>query len=679
MPKEMPKVVILGGGVAGMSAAHELAERGFRVSVYEARAIPGGKARSIRIKEAHVFPDGPDGTEPSYPIPSSQDGRKQLPGEHGLRFFPGFYQHVTDTMKRIPYFNNCQGVFDNLLGTEKIAITLFDHEDVILPAKTPLKLEDIQLMVKAVSIILGSQVQNFVKPEEFAFFAHKIWQLITSCKERRIGEYEKLSWWEYLEADRFSHGYQSLLARGLTESLVASKAKLASTKTVGDIFIQLILDIINPTQAADRVLNGPTNDVWLDPWLRYLEKLGVDYHFNSLVKSINCTDGKITSATITDLITDEIYDVTGDYYIAAVPIEVMSRLIITSELEKYDPSLSNIHELGRNIAWMNGIQFYLTEKVPIVYGHVLYVDTPWALTSISQQQFWADFNLREYGDGTVKDVLSVVVSDWGPFMKPTTEEQRREAELESQGIKIKKYAENCTDDEIAREVWEELKRSLNQGGNEILKDEYLHSWHLDPDIVDPETELLQWITNPDVQQVTLEEATQHLRESRGKTTAIAEDTTKNWHRDRREAEATLKSLIALGYIEKITTETGETKYESKFDVNNKINLEPLLVNLVNTWQLRPDAFTKIPNLFLASDYVRTNTDLATMEGANEAARRAVNSIISASGVKTCLCRIWDLHEPELFAPFRLHDRWRYSMGLPWDNSILDEKFFLLKK
>ena len=54
------------------------------------------------------------------------------------------------------------------------------------------------------------------------------------------------------------------------------------------------------------------------------------------------------------------------------------------------------------------------------------------------------------------------------------------------------------------------------------------------------------------------------------------------------------------------------------------NLEPLLVNTANSWEDRPDAVTRIPNLFLASDYVRTHTDLATMEGANEAARRAVN-------------------------------------------------------
>ena len=41
--------------------------------------------------------------------------------------------------------------------------------------------------------------------------------------------------------------------------------------------------------------------------------------------------------------------------------------------------------------------------------------------------------------------------------------------------------------------------------------------------------------------------------------------------------------------------------------------------------------TAIPNLFLASDYVQTFTDLATMEGANEAARRAVNGILERAG------------------------------------------------
>jgi hypothetical protein len=70
-------VIILGTGVAGMSAAHELIERGFEVVVYERNTIAGGKARSIDV------------------VGSGKEGRKDLPGEHGFRFFSRFYKHIT--------------------------------------------------------------------------------------------------------------------------------------------------------------------------------------------------------------------------------------------------------------------------------------------------------------------------------------------------------------------------------------------------------------------------------------------------------------------------------------------------------------------------------------------------------------------------------------------------------
>jgi uncharacterized protein with NAD-binding domain and iron-sulfur cluster len=40
-------VAILGRGMARLSAAHELAERGFAVTVYERNAALGGKARGV--------------------------------------------------------------------------------------------------------------------------------------------------------------------------------------------------------------------------------------------------------------------------------------------------------------------------------------------------------------------------------------------------------------------------------------------------------------------------------------------------------------------------------------------------------------------------------------------------------------------------------------------------------
>ncbi len=93
--------------------------------------------------------------------------------------------------------------------------------------------------------------------------------------------------------------------------------------------------------------------------------------------------------------------------------------------------------------------------------------------------------------------------------------------------------------------------------------------------------------------------------------------------------------------------------------------EPLFVAYVNTWRLRPQAFTAVSNLMLASDYVRTFTSVATMEAANEAARRAVNAIIEHSGHRASLCRLWNVTEPPFAFIFRLADQRRYDRGLPW--------------
>ena len=113
------KVLVLGGGVAGMSAAHELAERDFEVVVLEARPIAGGKARSM-------------------PVPGSgTDGRRDLPGEHGFRFFPGFYRHLPDTMRRIPFGGERDGVLSNLVPATRVQMARAGGAEIVTPSHLP--------------------------------------------------------------------------------------------------------------------------------------------------------------------------------------------------------------------------------------------------------------------------------------------------------------------------------------------------------------------------------------------------------------------------------------------------------------------------------------------------------------------------------------------------------------
>ncbi len=217
---------------------------------------------------------------------------------------------------------------------------------------------------------------------------------------------------------------------------------------------------------------------------------------------------------------------------------------------------------------MNGIQFYLKTDVALNRGHTLYANSPWALTSISQKQFWANLQLSDYGTGQAGGILSVDISEW-----------------EKSGIRFGKPANACTADEIREEVWAQLKLHLNVGTQGVIADDNLAGYFLDPDIVFP-------------------------------------------------------------------------------NASGVANQEPLLVNTVNSLQYRPNAETEIANLFVASDYVRTNTDVACMESANEAARRAVNQILARSGSAFPEATVWALREPEFFEPFIDYDRVRFNLGLP---------------
>jgi uncharacterized protein with NAD-binding domain and iron-sulfur cluster len=192
---------------------------------------------------------------------------------------------------------------------------------------------------------------------------------------------------------------------------------------------------------------------------------------------------------------------------------------------------------------MVGAQFFFSQATPICRGHVAYPDAPWALSSISQGQFWTG-GVAAYGDGTVKDILSVDISDWNTVAP-----------------RLGKPARDCTKEEVLDEVWAQLEDALGSR----LDRSSLVARHLDTNVV-----------------------------------------------------------FAPGQPARNTT--------------------PLLVHPPGSYFDRPGADLRIENLFLASDYVKTNTDLASMEGANEAARRAVNAILEVEGSSATPCAIWSMQD-----------------------------------
>jgi uncharacterized protein with NAD-binding domain and iron-sulfur cluster len=397
-------------------------------------------------------------------------------------------------------------------------------------------------------------------------FGAKVLQFFTSCDGRRFDRYERLSWWQFLQGDDYSRKLQRQL-RAIPRTMVAMDPQRGSARTVGTIYMQLLLDFSTAGVTNDRTLGGPTSEMWIDPWIAHLQSRGVRLEAGVTVEGVDVSGGRISGVRLHG----DPVPKAADFYVLAIPID-RAIAMITREMGALDPALEALRTSNADglLSWMVGAQFFLKEDVQLVRGHTFYADSPWALTSISQAQFWTEggaFRDR-YGDGTVGGVLSVDISDW-----------------DTPGTYVGKPAKQCTPEEIRREIWEQLKAALNghEPGDLVLRDELLHSFHLDDDL----------------------------------------------------------------------------DYASGTPPTNSARL---LVHPPGSWAVRPEAATRIPNLVLAGDHVRTNTDLASMEGACEAGRRAVNAILQRSGSPAAPAAIWPLTEPAHFEPWKQLDARLHAAG-----------------
>ncbi|MFG2973724.1 FAD-dependent oxidoreductase [Streptomyces sp. NPDC048331] len=441
------RVAVLGGGVAGLTAAHELAERGYAVTVYERRAL-GGKARSMDVPG------------------SARGGRRPLPAEHGFRFIPGIYHNLPDTLRRIPFPGNAAGVWDNLVAPREMMFArAAGREDlrgpIPWPGHSPAELTPEEIR-RALTGILQTLVR--LPPHETAYFVDRVLVFLTSCDERREEVWERTPWWDFVRAERMSNEYRRILAVGITRNIVATKAEEASTRTVGTLGEGFVLNLLGrgADGPPDRILNLPTNEAWIDPWEAHLRSLGVEFRIGWTVREVRYADGRVSGVAVEGP-DGAGHTVTADHYVSALPVE-HARRTWSAALRAADPMLGRCDRLETD--WMTGIQFYLTERAELVHGHLNCIDSPWSLTAIQQAEHWParDFP-ADYGDGTAVDCLSVDISEWD---KP--------------GILYGKTAKQCTRQEVAREVWAQLKASLNDTGKTLLTDSTLHSWFLDPGV-----------------------------------------------------------------------------------------------------------------------------------------------------------------------------------------------------
>jgi len=215
-----------------------------------------------------------------------------LPGEHGYRYFPAYYRHLFDTMRRTPILDaegeeTGRTAFSQLVTPPAVAISLATSRRVeSIARRRPKSLKEIREGLRVMLEDMG------ITGRDMQLYFLRMFVFMTSCKERR-NEYGKLSWLEFLDGraehaeggiknqTRFSPGAEELL-RETAQALVAMDAEETDACTYALNSVQLLLDYQGEGSGSDMTLNGPTSRAWLRHWKRYLRRQGVQFYRGEL-------------------------------------------------------------------------------------------------------------------------------------------------------------------------------------------------------------------------------------------------------------------------------------------------------------------------------------------------------------------------------------------------------------
>lgn len=287
------QVVVFGGGIAGLTAAHELMVRGFQVTVIEKQLAEqfsdeqgvqiGGIART-QWDGVEEFPDDFEATADRRKFPRNVVEHAKVPGEHGYRFFPSFYRHIFDTMKRTPISNNSGDSnapphltsFDQLHGTYE-QVFARKQSYVNLSRGRPRTLEGLRKEYMQLIDGLGFDKRDISR------FLFKLIRYLMTCSERREAEYESLSMLDYFGGEEFYEKNFLSAIKAAPQALVAMNAEFGDARTQLNVYLQLLMDQVLGGEYTDNTLCGPTSSAWFSYWRDYLEGAGVKFFQGNLL------------------------------------------------------------------------------------------------------------------------------------------------------------------------------------------------------------------------------------------------------------------------------------------------------------------------------------------------------------------------------------------------------------
>jgi uncharacterized protein with NAD-binding domain and iron-sulfur cluster len=384
-------IIIIGGGVAGLTAAHELVKQKYNVTLLERNDDVGGIARTYQ-----------------------NESPKRCPIEYSWRAFGPYYQNVYNVLGEIPLEKGT--ALNNLINFDDIQNISKCKKSTVLPYGHQYKIE------------LKDVVKIF--PEFIKY--------LYSCKDRNIKTYSGINYRKYLEENKYS----KMGIDKLGKTIGPFWGMDYNNASLYDIFYTLEMILKNQSSKLTyNITRYPTNYAWFHPWIKYLKSQGVQILVDHEVKKFNMKDNKINSIEVLDKKSNKTSTKTAKYFVNCTGPEVLERFLKSHtkqrEVSPLYNKIKNVAKNGRQIQM--SVYYYLDTKLKLSSGFIYLPNSPWLLIVLPYAVVWGDDYVKRFCNSKVKEVVSVGICQ--PYEK---------------GNFIRKAWENCTEEEIKIECWNQL-------------------------------------------------------------------------------------------------------------------------------------------------------------------------------------------------------------------------------
>ncbi len=351
----MKSIVIFGAGIAGLSAAHELIQLGYNVSVYEALDQPGGFFRSTRLDEDN------------------------MPTEYSWHGMGPWYHNAFDLMKKIP-FNEKGSIYDLALS-RPVDFGIFPDND---------KARFYDEGLKSIPEMFRMNKFEFIK---WSYLMLKTWTSDNRSKIKYAG-LNAAQAWQPLLRDKAYKTWRSCFG-----PWIGSDWSNVSLHTAGDFFRKQLTAKAAHRHKADQdgpawtqrtgsgwlLFTGPSSEYWFNPWIKYLTEKGVNFHWEKALTKLESDGTDIISAFCGQ------EKIQGDIYILAI------NPFITADILSKTPALERQEELrlfkpltqdGPHIQVSFRLAFSEEIRFPRNRTAVVVSDSEFNLTLFAEEQVW---------------------------------------------------------------------------------------------------------------------------------------------------------------------------------------------------------------------------------------------------------------------------------------------------